>query len=155
MIAQQYFNFLEAQSIQLNISLATNPRIRPLLGCKTQCVLNDLKDFRFGSLDQVTNITSYLPFNSTCYNTLQSILINGTQISYQIKMDSIRSMFSHLDPIFFQIFQMLNGTNDLNITQRVDPILFLNGKINQTAYQIDKYAEFASLASNLTVSLFK
>ena len=70
-------------------------------------------------------------------------------------MDSIRSMFSHLDPIFFQIFQMLNGTTDLNITQRVDPILFLNGKINQTVYQIDKYAEFASLASNLTVSLFK
>jgi hypothetical protein len=154
MIAQQYFNFLKVQSIQLNISLATNPRIRPLLGCKTQCVLNDLKDFRFGSLDQVANITSYLPFNSTCYNTLQSILINGTQISYQIKMDSIRSMFSHLDPIFFQIFQMLNGTIDLNITQRVDPILYLNGLINQTLILSDKLIEINGTIANFTVSNF-
>ena len=154
MIAQQYFNFLKVQSIQLNISLATNPRIRPLLGCKTQCVLNDLRDFRFESLDQVANITSYLPFNSTCYNTLQSILINGTQISYQIKMDSIRSMFSHLDPIFFQIFQMLNGATDLNITQMVDPILFLNGLINQTLILSDKLIEINGTIANFTVSNF-
>jgi hypothetical protein len=151
-VAQQYLNFLKVQSIQLNVSLATNPRIRPLLGCKSQCNSSELIDFRFGSLDNIANFTSYLPINSTCFNTLQSILINGAQISYQIRMDLIKNIFYKVDPIFFQIFQMINGTDDLNFTQRVDPILFLNGLINQTVYQLAKYSEIESLASNLTVS---
>ena len=66
-------------------------------------------------------------------------------------MDSIRSMFSQLDPVFFQIFQMLNGTTDLNITQRVDPILYLNGLINPALIISDKLNEINGTIANFTV----
>jgi hypothetical protein len=66
-------------------------------------------------------------------------------------MDSIRSMFSQLDPVFFQIFQMLNGTTDLNIIQRVDPILYLNGLINPALIISDKLNEINGTIANFTV----
>jgi hypothetical protein len=127
-----------------------------MLPCKQDCELTELRQFNFTNINQIFSIIPFFSNNSRCYQKIISLLNNGTQVNFELKSDVIRSIFSQVDPVFFQIYKMIGNQETFNITSQYDPFWFLMSDFNYSMELQKKYDEFNSIASNLTVyKIFK
>ncbi len=81
-----------------------------MLTCRSDCLIDDFKDFHFDSANDLYSLLSLLPNQSRCYSIMNFFFNNGTSIIVQLDQNVTSSMFSKYDPVFLQIYRMINWT---------------------------------------------
>jgi hypothetical protein len=127
-----------------------------MLPCKQDCQLNELRQFYITNIEQIFSIIPFFPYPSRCMQTILDFISNGTYINVEVKASIIKSIFSQVDPIFFQIYGMTGGMgafNDSNVTLQIDPNRYLNA-INKSMESQTIYMDMNSTITNMTVIFF-
>ncbi len=87
------------------------------------------------------------PINIKTQNGSECYTFFGTLSYYTIRYSVIASIFSQVDPVFFNIYRLMNGEGsrgDQNVTT-----------FNQNSSELDAfYADFNRTIQNMTVKLF-
>jgi hypothetical protein len=80
---------------------------------------------------------------------------NGTSVIVQLDQNIIASMFGRYDPVFLQIYRMINGTglNSTNYSFPMDSWTFYKTDPKQFALN-SMYNYLNETVSNITVKLF-
>jgi hypothetical protein len=131
--------------------------MKKMLPCKQDCEISELRQLYFTSIDQIYSIIPFIPYPSRCIQNILNFIHNGTQMNIELKSEIIQSIFSQVDPVFLQIYKMMNGNaalNNSNVTIHIDPIYYLMNGFNHSVEVQNKYKEMNTTVLNMTVIFY-